>query len=941
MPERPSGHPRPEARWAQEVRQRLASLRLSPARETEIVDELSQHLDDRFRELIADGASPDEAERLALADFRKGDVLAREMTPLRQAHPPAPITPGVPARHLLRDLWYDVRYAIRTMARRPGFTVIAVASLAVGIGANTAIFSLWNGVRFAPLPIVRAPRELVILSNPDDSGSWTGRWEGRTDGPRSWLTYEEFQDLRSRADLFSGVMASQSSLADWRLRVEGGPWEEAHGRLVSDEYFDVLGVGAALGRVFTAADATAEPDNVVISHSYWQRRFGGRADVLGRTLMIRNTALSIVGVAPSGFIGETSAQHPDFWFQIRVQPRVMPDHDRLHDRSPEKTMWLHVFGRLKPGATLAQADAQANAILTAGLQTFYRGMSAERMPEYLDQRLQLRPGARGASPTREEFSSSLTALLAGVGVLLLIACTNLANLLLANGAARRTEMAVRLSLGASRARLVRQLLTESLVLAAAGGIAAIAVAYGLHVVLVELMTRSDSRFDMVFTVHPLLVAFVALVTLAAALLFGGLPAWQLTKTDAQASLKEQNRGAAGTRGQLRSGRVLVSVQLALSLPLLVGAGLLARTVYNLQRADIGFPAQRLALVRVDVREAGYDLPRRDVLLQALAARIQNIPGVNGVSYSQLGLFGGGESYTTLEVEGYTPSGDNDRGSALDVVGPRYFAALGIPIRLGRDIVAADTGEGPKVCVINEAFAKRFFGGKNPIGMHVTAAEDTERTTYEVIGVAGDAHTQTLRGAVAPRYFVAGRQAFESLNSPTFLIRSAVDSGAILVTVLKMIERADPDLPIISASSLEEQMAPLTAQDRTTAQLAAAFGGVALALAALGLYGVLSYGVARRTGEIAIRIALGAQAGRVVSMILRETAGVVCVGLALGGALAYSATRLLDSRLYGIDPQDPATLAAATALLLVVALLAAYLPARRASRLDPMAALRQG
>jgi predicted permease len=472
-------------------------------------------------------------------------------------------------------------------------------------------------------------------------------------------------------------------------------------------------------------------------------------------------------------------------------------------------------------------------------------------------------------------------------------------------------------------------------------VAAIAVAYVLHGALVRMLAESDPRFHMSFALDPLVSAFVVAVTVTAALLFGVLPAWQVTRTDAGAGLLGQSRGASGSLGQMRSGRLLVSLQLALSLPLLVGAGLLARTAYELQRAALGFPAERLLLVRVDAREAGYETARRDSLLRELLGQFQRIPGVRAASFSQLGVFSGGESSATIEVEAYTPKGDHDRGSARDVVGPGYFSTLGVPITLGREILENDRGDAPKVCVINEAFAKRFFDRRNPIGMRITSREDDEkRTVYHVVGVAKNARTQSLRGDVEPRYFVAALQPPASANSPTFLIRTAIDAAPVTAAVRHTIQRVDTALPIMSARPIEEQMAPLTAQDRTTARLAVVFGCVALTLAAIGLYGVISYDVGRRTGEIAIRIALGAQRGRVISMILHETIGLVSAGLALGGGLAYAASRLIDSRLYGVTPQDPLTLALATGLLLFVTLSAAYVPAQRASRLDPMAALRQ-
>lgn len=840
--------------------------------------------------------------------------------------------------HLLLQ---DLRYALRTMTAKPSFSAVAVLSLALGIGANTAIFSLWNSVLYSSLPAVHEPWQLVMLSNPDASGMWTGRWDGRTDGPRSWLTYGEFEQLRDHAEGFSALMASQSSFITWQVRFEGSASEEARGRLVSGGFFQVLGVSPAIGRLFMTADDGAETPSAVISYNYWQRRFGGRSDVLGKTLTVRNARLTIIGVAPPRFVGETSGQQPDLWLPLRLQPGVLPGNDWLHER-PDKVMWLHVFGRLKPGVGLAHAEAQANAVFQAGLESFYGGtLSEERRREFLDQRLRIRPGARGASPTRSEFSHSLTALLAAVGLLLLIVCANLANLLLARGARRKPEIALRLSLGASRERLIRQLVTESLALAAVGGVAAIAVAYVFHGALVRMLAESDPRFHMSFALDPLVLAFVLAATLAAALVVGVLPASQVTKIDAGATLKEQSRGAIGSFRQMRSGRVLVSLQLALSLPLLVGAGLLARTAYNLQRADLGFPAERLLLVRVDLREAAADNTRLDSLLRELLGQFQRIPGVRAASFSHLGVFTGGNSSATIEVEGYAPKGDNDRGSARDAVGPGYFSTLGVPITLGREILESDGGDAPKVCVINEAFAKRFFDERNPIGMRLTSVDDEDiRTVYQVVGVAKNARTQSLRGDVEPRYFLPAKQPPPSATSPTFLIRTATDIAPVTAAVRETIQRVDAALPIMSARSIEEQMTPLTAQDRTTAELAVVFGFVALTLAAIGLYGVISYGIAGRTGEIAIRIALGAQRGRVIAMILRETFGLVGAGLALGGGLAYAASRLIDSQLYGVAPQDPLTLAMATALLLLVALSAAYLPAQRASRLDPMAALRQ-
>jgi predicted permease len=489
------------------------------------------------------------------------------------------------------------------------------------------------------------------------------------------------------------------------------------------------------------------------------------------------------------------------------------------------------------------------------------------------------------------------------------------------------------------------LVTESLVLAVMGGISGLVTAWFFHGALVRMIVQSEPSFQTTFALDPVVLAFTLAVTLGAGLLFGLLPAWQVTRTDAGISLREHSRGAGGSLGRMRWGRSLVSLQLALSLPLLVGAGLLARTVYNLQHVELGYPTERLLLVGIDARIAGYNSARSGALYRELLARIQRLPGVKAATLSHSGVFTGASSSDMIEVEGYTPKGPDDNHSALDMVGSDYFSTLGIPILLGRGILESDHAGAPKVCVINEAFAKKFFDKRNPIGMHLTAIDDapdgTKPTLYQVVGVARNARTNSLRGNVDPRFYMPFTQPHrDNVKRANFLIRTSSVNTAVLAAVRQAFQRVDPSLAILYANSMEDQIAPWTAPELTTAQVAVVFGCVALALAAIGLYGVLSYGIARRRSEIAVRIALGAQPGRVIRMILRETAALLIAGLMAGAGLTYAASRLIASHLYGVAPQDPLTLSLGAGLLLVVALSAVYLPARRASKLDPMVALRQ-
>jgi predicted permease len=834
-------------------------------------------------------------------------------------------------RHVIQQ---DLRHALRTLIASPGFAVVAVLSLALGIGANTALFSLLHGVAMRPLP-VSDPDRLVLLSDPGSSGVAIGS----SNGERALFTYAEFEQLRAHTKTMTSLLAAQSDPTRVSMRIEGDEAEDVLTKLVSADYFTTLGVPAALGRTFTARDAGVEgaAPYAVVSDDFRRRRFAGR-DVIGARLIVRAHVFTIVGVTPPAFFGETVGQRPDVWLPMGMQAVVLPERDWLRDvpRDIEKVMWLHVIGRLAPGRTLDEAQAEANVVFKQGLAAFYGASGAPNLDGFLDQRLRLRPGATGASGLREQFAEPLRVLLAAAAVVLLIACANLGNLMLARTTARGREMSVRLALGASRGRLIRQLLTESLCVALAGGIAGLFAAGAMRAALLLLAPR-DTVLPSAVDVRVLGFAF--LLTLAAGLALGLLPALRATSARALGGLREQGRGLTGSSAWHRVSKLVVVVQLALSLPLLVGAGLLVRTLANLQRVDLGYAKEGLLIVRVDAQSGGYAPEARQALYEQLQQRLLGVPGVRASTYSANGLFTGSDSSDTLVVEGYTPKGEDDRSARYDHVGPGYFSTLGIPIRLGREIGAQDHAAATRVCVINESMAKVFFSGRTPLGLHITQVFGNQRTTYEVVGVARNSRGHRLRDEVEPRFFVPVAQPVTPRRSISYLLRTRGEPTALVTDVRRAVRRTAPSLPITVATSLAELVDGRTVQERLLARLSLAFGTVGLLLAAIGLYGVLSYGVSRRTNEIGIRKALGAQHRTVIALVLRETGALLVVGVVVGSILSALSIRLIASRLYGLAPTDPVSLGVAAILLTAVALAATALPAWRASRIDPLVALR--
>ncbi len=885
--------------------------------EAELSAELAFHFDHLVAENLAAGMAPGEARHAARRAFGGVTQIAEECREMRRTRP-------------WDELVQDLAYTARTLRRSPAFTLIAVFTLALGIGANTAIWSVLHALLLRPLP-VRAPEELVALGNPTRIASLsTG--SVRTD----LISYPLAREILERSRSFSGAFASGRT-GQLILGTPGtaGARESVRGRLVSGSYFAVLGVGAARGRTFSADDdrAPGAAPFAVLSYDYWQRRFAGDAAVVGRRLVLNGFPVTVIGVARPGFSGEIADAPTDLWLPLSLQPQINPGHASL-DRWD--VSWLLVLGRLQPGVSLAAARGEVNDLFSQ----IVTGRLGTTLPETLrpdakglqDLKIEVTPGSGGFSRQRRELAQPLFAILAMVMLVLLIACANIANLLLERAVARQKEIAVRLALGAGRARLIRQLLTESLVLAALGGGLGALAAWSI---LGGRSTQLGLRPSL-----PVLAATAAVVV-ATGLLFGLAPALGATRVDLAPTLKENARslaGSGGKAGRWPLGKLLVVSQLTLSFLLLTGAGLFVGTLRNLEHLELGFPRDEIVMVHVDPVAAGYTGERMASFSRQLLERLQALPGVTGATFSENGLFSGTESGTSMHVEGVGSMADEGLDLSYDRVGPRYFEAIGIPALLGRGIGTADGPSAPKVAVINQAFRKRYFADRDPLGRHLIETGSSGKS-FEIVGVVADVHDHEIRGTVPPRFYVPLEQTDDIGDvAPNFEIRTAHPT-ALLAPVARALQAFDPHLAFEDPHPLAAMVDASIRNERTVAQLASAFGGIALLLAAIGLYGVLSYTVARRTHEIGIRMALGSARAGVLGKVVAETLVLAGVGVALGVPLALGLARLVASRLFGLAPTDPATLAAAILTLVLVAILAGALPGSRATRVEPVQALR--
>jgi predicted permease len=833
----------------------------------------------------------------------------------------------------MERLAHDLRLAARALRKSPGFTAVAVLSLGLGIGANTAIFSLIHAAMLRTLPVER-PEELVLLTDPASAGVSS---ETSETGERSLLAWQEFDALRQGGQVFEGMYAAQSSPGEPDARLDQHRLK-LRTQLASGEFFGILRVAPVIGRAFTPDEDHMGANNAVavISYGFWQRQFTADPRALGQTLRIGTGAFKIIGVAPAAFHGMVVGVDVDAWIPLSMQRTVMPGHDYL---TPRDTLWLQVGARLKPGVSRTTAQAAVNVAFQQLLQSWAGSLPTEKeRKEMLDQRIRVQDGALGSSYLRGQFGDPLVLLMAMVGMVLLIACANIANLTLARATGRQKEMGVRMALGAGRGALIRQILAESLLVAAAGGVAGALLAIWGSDMAIALVAGDAGGVVLDGRQDPGVFVFTALASLSTVVLFGLAPALRATRLDVCRLLALGARGMQGNRGSAKRGRWLVAAQVALSLVLLVGAALLVRNLNHMAEQPMGLDRDHLIMTSVDAPAAGYKGPAIAAVAWQLLDQVRAIPGVRAAALSDLGVFGG-DSADPVSVEGYTNPDKSEMRAAWTLAGPGYFSTVGAPVLRGRELTEADGRRGLPVCVINQALANFFFKDRDPIGLHITDEYPTTRTRYEIVGVVADMRYHRLKGPVGRRFYGNFFHPIVPLDRITLLIRTRGAPEKSLEAVRQAVGAVNPAIPILLSRTVNQQIGRRLAVSRMLAQLGGCFGMLALLMAAVGVYGVMSYAIGRRTGEIGLRMALGASQSGVLRMVLRETAVLLAAGAAAGLPCSVAAAYLLRGMLDGVTPADPLSIVLSLATIAGATLLAGYVPARRASRVDPMQALR--
>jgi predicted permease len=845
---------------------------------------------------------------------------------------------------MIADLWQDLRFGARMLMKQPVFTLIAVLSLAVGIGANTAIFSLVDAALLKSLP-VKEPERLVQLKWTAGSSFRGFSYDGsaRKDektGVRTNTSFPRpiFEQFRQQQNTLTELFAF-AELEQVNANVEGQA-EVASGQVVSGGYFTGLGLRPLIGRLLTTEDdQSAAPAVAVMSHRYWERRFGANPAFIGKQINLNNAAFTIIGVTPPEFAGAMGRGNaPDLTIPLLMEPLVRGENANLNRQG---SWWLLLMGRLKQGATPEQAHAELEPVLQRAApenlrRTLNQAQAAPIAPQDYPH-LIVAPGRRGDTDFGWYQRQSLYLLMAVVGLVLLIACTNVANLLLVRATERQKEIAVRLALGAGRGRLLRQLLTESVLLAVAGGALGLLLAFWGRDLLLSLRFPGRETLPFQVDLDWRVLAFTCVVSLLTGLLFGLAPALRATRVDLTPALKDTGRSSA-SHSRSRFGKSLVVVQVALSLLLLIGAGLFMRTLRNLQHVAPGFNVQNLLLFRVDPRLSGYQGDRLKGLYQRMFERIEAVPGVRSVTFSRHPLLAGSRRSSGFYRAGQPVEGSNPPSANIHIVRANFFETMELPVQLGRALSPQDDASAPRVAVINQTLARQFFPNENPIGQRI-GFDPNQPGEMEIVGVAQDAKYTSLRAEIPPTIYTSWLQDLRGLGQMNFEVRTAGDPATFLASIRQAVREVDGNLPLFDVKTQVEQASQSLAQERLFAALLSFFGLLALLLAALGLYGVLAAAVAQRTQEIGIRVALGAQPRDVLRLVIGQGMRLVVPGILLGLAGAYGATRWIASFLYEVRAVDWPTYSLIAALLLVVALLACWIPARRATKVDPLAALR--
>jgi predicted permease len=951
--------------WKKEISARLTPSQLAPTREAEIVEELAQYLEDFYDEQLAGGATAADARRQTLEQLNESDVLAGELNKIERPVQHEPVVLGAKRVNLLWDLLRDLRFGIRILFKSKAFTIVTVLSLALGIGANTALFSVVDAVLLKTLPVAE-PERLVLFEYQAGPAFRKSGMSGTSYVPTapgtegdSLFRYDVFEKMRQARAQPDGPLSDFFAFAPIPdlTAVVRDQAEIVNGQAVSGDYYAGLRVQPSLGRwIRNEDDKAGAPPVAVLSYQYWQDRFGGDPGVIGRQLKLNKQSFTIIGVTPPAFTEISQVNyHPAVTVPITQEPLLQGERTRLGTaNAPGGVWWLNLMGRLKPGATYEQARDSLNGTFQAA------ALEVMPPPRKADQPAQIEPkdyprllaesGSRGMLDERRQYSTNIYGLFIVVALVLLIACANVANLLLARAAQRGAEISVRLAVGAGRWRLIRQLLTESLLLAALGGVVGVLFAFWGKRALMALSEKNSGRIlpsGVELSLNWRVLVFTLAISLLTGVLFGLAPAWRSTRLDLATSLK-QSRRTTGAVSRLSKG--LIVVQVALSLLLLVGAGVFVRTLYNLQNVNLGFNQENLLLFTLQPEQAGYKDERLVQFYQRLSEQLDSLPGVRAATFGRVPLIAQDNYMTGILLPGEEAMTAGRHLVNRQMARENYFATMEIPLLRGRGFTAQDDQHAPYVGIVNQTFAQQYFPNADVLGQRVTLRGS--KRVVEIVGVVADTKYMRQREELTPLLYTSWQQEVAAIGEMSFALRTAGEPTALAAAVRQLVRKLDSDLPVTEVTSQTARAQATLGGERLSARLLIFFGGLALLLAAVGLSGVLAYSVAQRTNEIGIRMALGAQTVNVLRLVIWQGMKLVLLGLAIGALGGYALTRILASQyfatsigrqmadqLYGVKGNDPLTLFVIATVLTVVALAACWLPARKAAQVDPLEALR--